>query len=283
MKFRIVIFLIIFIRAHEIHAQSTLIVPPGYGERPFSKMETVDSGRFRVWYAINAKDIKNQDTFEDLHRLDVGSHISAYYSYFLLVADSLVADWYRKNRNAQSGPGVREFDRSKWNVMLYNEYHYSFVFKDFSAGVLTVYSALPRFIPNFHYTDNMAAQDWIVHDDTATVAGYLCQKAVCSWRGRDFEAWFAPNIPVGNGPWKFGGLPGLILKIYDTDHLYVFECIKIETFRKEFPVRKHEFKDYVETDRKKFRKLVKDMYNDYSKVSGSPWRSSGPYDLWELE
>lgn len=56
-------------------------------------------------------------------------------------------------------------------------------------------------------------------------------KATCTFRGREYTAWFCVDIPISNGPWKFGGLPGLILKVYDKDHLFVFESIEIEKKR----------------------------------------------------
>jgi len=129
---------------------------------------------------------------------------------------------------------------------------------------------------------------------TATVAGYLCRKAVCSFRGRVIEAWFSPDIPINNGPWKFGGLPGLILKLYDIDRLKVFECTAIEIFQQAYPVKKHEFTQYVETSRDKYRKLVREMYKDFAKSTGLPFPPgyegkfgtgtiNQPYDLLEIE
>ena len=35
-----------------------------------------------------------------------------------------------------------------------------------------------------------------------TVASFDCQKAECDFRGRRWEAWFTPEIPVSEGPWK---------------------------------------------------------------------------------
>ena len=43
-----------------------------------------------------------------------------------------------------------------------------------------------------------------------------------------------PGIPIRRGPWKFGGLPGLIMKIHHVDSLYVFEAVAIE--KGNFPI-----------------------------------------------
>jgi hypothetical protein len=61
-----------------------------------------------------------------------------------------------------------------------------------------------------------------------TILNQICQKATCIFRGRNYEAWFAQGINVSEGPWKFNGLPGLILKITDSKQDYSFEAISIE-------------------------------------------------------
>jgi hypothetical protein len=58
---------------------------------------TIDSSNVRIWYALNATDINNEETYDDLQRLDIGSHISKYYSYFIYRNDSLVTDWLKKH------------------------------------------------------------------------------------------------------------------------------------------------------------------------------------------
>lgn len=75
----------------------------------------------------------------------------------------------------------------------------------------------------------MQPQDWKVLNDTATILGYHCLKAICNFRGRAYEAWFAPGIHLAEGPWKFGGLPGLIIKLEDTQHQYQFELVNFIT------------------------------------------------------
>lgn len=61
---------------------------------------------------------------------------------------------------------------------------------------------------------------------------------MCYFRGRSYVAWFTMDIPIENGPWKFAGLPGLILKVYDDKKLYDFECVKIEKNKISFPIKK---------------------------------------------
>ena len=63
---------------------------------------------------------------------------------------------------------------------------------------------------------------WEILTDTGTIAGIPVRKAKSRFRGRCFTAWYAPRIPLDNGPWKLGGLPGLILEAYDEKKEVVF-------------------------------------------------------------
>ncbi|MFN4144805.1 MAG: GLPGLI family protein [Runella sp.] len=87
-----------------------------------------------------------------------------------------------------------------------------------------------------HITDNYFSVlddlqiDWrILPKETRKIGGYNCQKAQAHVRGRDYEAWFTPDIAVSSGPWKLYGLPGLILEATSTDGKYQFLFEKIET------------------------------------------------------
>ncbi|MGH2665119.1 GLPGLI family protein [Flavobacterium sp.] len=59
-------------------------------------------------------------------------------------------------------------------------------------------------------------QNWELIDEQKVIGNFQCSKAICSFRGRDYTAWYANSIPVVFGPWKFNGLPGLIVEIYDS-------------------------------------------------------------------
>jgi hypothetical protein len=60
-------------------------------------MNVVDSGNIKVFYALNATDINNPETYDDLQCLEIGSQLSKYFSYYVYSSDSLVADWVKKN------------------------------------------------------------------------------------------------------------------------------------------------------------------------------------------
>jgi len=64
------------------------------------------------------------------------------------------------------------------------------------------------------YEDNTNIK-WKLLDEFKNISGYKCQKAATKFRGRNYEAWFTSEIPLSFGPWKFNGLPGLILEVYD--------------------------------------------------------------------
>lgn len=73
--------------------------------------------------------------------------------------------------------------------------------------------------------------NWKILNETAEISGQKCQKATASFRGRDYEAWFSSDIPVQDGPYKFKGLPGLIVKVEDSRNHHVWQLKGIKKFR----------------------------------------------------
>lgn len=80
-----------------------------------------------------------------------------------------------------------------------------------------------------YYYEPIPAQDWQPEEGDTLIADYACQKARCDFRGRQWTAWYTLDIPYSNGPWKLGGLPGLILKADDAAGDFSFTCISIST------------------------------------------------------
>lgn len=100
-------------------------------------------------------------------------------------------------------------------------------------------------------TDNYPELKWTITNDTKTIIGYNCKKAFCSYRGRNWEAWFAPDIAVPYGPWKLFGLPGLILEAVSDNikESYIISAVKLENSKSDILDR--DFKTLVVTHNKK--------------------------------
>ena len=59
------------------------------------------------------------------------------------------------------------------------------------------------------------------------ISGFKCQKATTEFRGRTYEAFFSSEIAPRGGPWKFDGLPGLIISVKSTDSYFVIEPLEV--------------------------------------------------------
>lgn len=65
------------------------------------------------------------------------------------------------------------------------------------------------------YRDSLHAVPWTLSDEQRMIDSIPCYKAQAYFRGRSYVAWYAPSIPVQEGPWKLSGLPGLVIEAYD--------------------------------------------------------------------
>lgn len=65
--------------------------------------------------------------------------------------------------------------------------------------------------------------NWKILPETATIGEYKTQKAETNFAGRTWNAWFTTEIPLQDGPYKFAGLPGLIVKVEDEKGDYSFD------------------------------------------------------------
>lgn len=69
--------------------------------------------------------------------------------------------------------------------------------------------------------------DWQLTTEKKKIDNYNCIKALVNFGGRNWIAWYAIDISTSSGPYKFGGLPGLILEIKDTENLFSFKAINV--------------------------------------------------------
>ena len=82
---------------------------------------------------------------------------------------------------------------------------------------------------NLTLEEKVAEIEWQIHvEEQKSIKGFTCIKASGLFAGRQYEAWFSPEIPVSFGPFKLGGLPGLILEAKSSDGKVSWEFVGYE-------------------------------------------------------
>ena len=122
------------------------------------------------------------------------------------------------------------------------------IFKNYPAGRITHTEKIC--LDWFRYEEDMPMLEWELTDSTGTVLGYECHQAKCSFRGREWTAYYTEEIPIMDGPGKLQGLPGLIMKAADKDGDYRFECIGIKSNASR-PITMYKV-PYISTSRQKY-------------------------------
>jgi GLPGLI family protein len=99
----------------------------------------------------------------------------------------------------------------------------AFVLKSDQKGV-----ALHNYYgPKFNVRDSLHTMKWELNNNTKVILEEKCLSATTTFRGRKYIAYYATSLPYSNGPWKFGGLPGLILEVVSEEGNYYFKATKI--------------------------------------------------------
>ncbi len=235
-------------------------------KRGYNRSVVIDTASVRVLYALNAMDVNDENTYIDLGKLEVGKRVRKYSSEFLDQSDLKILEWKKETGYQGNVPksyfmGGRKETEDRWSELVFSEYI-------INGSQLTEYACMPLFGErnNGRYTEEWPLMKWTLADDKQTILGYRCQKATCRFRGRDFVAWFAVDVPIKGGPWKFGGLPGCILKVYDSEQIYVWEAVSIE--RGTFLISQYPDELYPQCSRDRIYKLQKRYNEDYRQAIG---------------
>lgn len=212
---------------------------------------------YKTLYYTDTLSMDKDQWMPDNYILQIGTKVSKYYSkatdiYERVKSDPKAKDAYNKEmilalEKAKGKGGFLEQTPLARNnpLVIYNNY---------PANKRTVQDAV--FFDYYIYEDDNIPQMWtIVSDSVKTILGYKCRKANCSYRGRDYEAWFTPDIPVGVGPWKFSGLPGLIMSVQDTKGHYTFEISGLEKSDEPIEYIEYNTRSYSRTDRRRFMRI----------------------------
>lgn len=204
---------------------------------------------YKLTYQPDSSDVESRKS-EDMY-LYIGNETSRFSSAGMAIGDSLKSNLNKSEFN----PATLMLMRKQ---IPKTEFKYE-IYKGVPAEKITYVKEIGN--DKYYYTDNKDQFDWKVLEETDTIAGYRVQIATASFAGRDYTAWFTQEIPLAEGPHKFNGLPGLIVKIEDYKGHYVFELTNLKKIETPVPwtFRQEEF---VETTQEKLLKLEEEYKKD---------------------
>ncbi len=133
------------------------------------------------------------------------------------------------------------------------------IYKNYPTGQITY---MDKIIPTyFQYSEPLDVFQWQLADSSTTIGDFKANCAYTVYGGRRWVAWYTTDIPISDGPYKFRGLPGLIIRLYDDQKHYVFEMEKLERYEEGVPIELID-RDWVETNRTDFLKAQENLKRD---------------------
>jgi GLPGLI family protein len=209
-----------------------------------------DSFKYKATYLMEYKiDSTDLDFIQSENTvLYIGENFSQFSSLGMAVGDSLM----KSVKEAEKSPA--NFARIRAQIP--ETKHNYFIYKNIPNGKISVTEKIVK--DNWRYIEESNLVTWTVKSETKEINGYKTQKAIGQFGGREFVAWFAEEIPISDGPYKFSGLPGLIVQISDTESHYTFELIRFQKLNNKIKFTFNP-QQYEDTNRQDFEK-VKENY-----------------------
>lgn len=168
------------------------------------------STRF-VYQATLTPDSTNVEKKTELAYLDTDGKKSVFYAENSMKRDSVM----------ERMRATKSFDRSQMENLRSN---LPFTIeKDLVNQSLVYKSRIGR--DNYSYSETPVFA-WKILAETVKIGDYQTQKAETKFGGRTWYAWFTQEVPLQDGPYKFGGLPGLIVKVQDAKGDYSFALMQ---------------------------------------------------------
>jgi GLPGLI family protein len=233
--------------------------------RDYSQKTEIDKCKYRITYTYKfIRDTIKKQPFFDQQVLEIGYQYSHYYSIFADKLDSVDYEFSqprkktRQNKDGSDGyNSYKEAGLNRNDYASYEDYWFDYPEK----GKLTVSSVFCA--TTYIYEEPVSTFEWIFYPDTTTILGYKCMKATTTFRGRTYDVWFTPFLPIRQGMWKFNGLPGLILNASDTKGYFEWTATGIEkNINKSIYNYTHNGNGFQYVQRKDVQKLNEKKWKD---------------------
>jgi GLPGLI family protein len=180
----------------------------------------------------------------------IGKNQSLYYSYNKAVLDSTVQKYISQATatNSTISLDAKNFPKSGFGIWyrVYKKDDKIFI-TDHVVGDMFTYSP-----------ENSIVWEIDKNNEIKDIEGYQCKKAYTTLNHRKYTAWYIPDIPISEGPYRFKGLPGLVLEIYDDKNWTVITLASIK--KKRILINRPE--NTLQVTQKEFIEKRKEYYDD---------------------
>ncbi len=227
---------------------------PGFSQlfTVYPKVELGQAGIVVSYEQTFQEDSLNPRKRKELMTLMVGEQTSSFYS-------EAKAAFIRAVQHLSTVAEFQAFVNDPATAMRGGAFRYE-IFKNHPEGKITTIDHFPS--DHYLYTENLKLFNWSITGVTDSISGYMVHEATTRFGGRDWVAWFAPEIPYNDGPYKFNGLPGLILRIHDSRNHYLFEMVSIEIPLEKAPIYFTE-RTYIRTTKEGFFRAWNSFRNSF--------------------
>lgn len=208
--------------------------------------------RFMYEYRFIPDSTNVSDLKTEMMNLDIADTGSKFYSYTAYYSDSIMKVDLEKQL-ASTGMINVKTDARKGSV------RYS-ISKKYPKYEVFLHNRILR--DQYKVADDRKI-DWKISSEKQKIGEWNTQKAETEFGGRKWTAWFTSDIPIQDGPYKFHGLPGLIVKLEDVSKSHVFNLQAVKNIT-EIPKDVFGEKEIL-VNQKQYDKLIKDYENDPTK------------------
>lgn len=210
--------------------------------------EIVDSSEIVVLYNIVCK-TGNGKSISAQAMLQIGANFSKFVDTSTLERDPILSQ-YSKLKSL----GVSELNKLSNLNVIYNKN----ILKNFLSRKILYQEKIAKNV--YEYEEPYPEQNWILKNEDAVILGNRCKSATLSFRGRNYAAWYTPEVPKNDGPAHFFGVPGLILRISEDKGEYNFSAVAIE--KKSMNIYLKNEKAIIHANRADFRKIQKNYFEN---------------------
>lgn len=208
--------------------------------------------RFTYEYRFIPDSTNVSDVKTEMMNLDIADSESKFYSYTAYHSDSIMRVDLEKQL-ASTGMMNVKTDGRKGSI------RYS-ISKKYPKYEVFLHNRILR--DQYKVSDDRKI-DWKISSEKQKIGEWNSQKAETEFGGRKWVAWFTSDIPIQDGPYKFHGLPGLIVKLEDVSKSHVFNLQAVKNLT-EIPKDVFGEKEIL-VNQKQYDKLVKEYENDPTK------------------